>query len=121
MKVLIAVQGTTLDSRVAKRFGHAPYYLKVDLDSKQSQLIENSDVHDETHAIIPQMAGKGVELFITGNIGPNAFELTRSLNLQVALARQMSAGEALERLQRGDLEILTGPTLKRSVHDHDHR
>ena len=121
MKVLIAVQGTTLDSPVAKRFGHAPYYLKLDLDTQQIQLIDNAESHDETHAIIPQMVEDGVKVFITGNIGPNAFELTHSLNLQVALARQMSAGEALERLQRGDLEILTGPTLKRSVHDHDHR
>ena len=120
MKILMAVQGKTLDSKVAKRFGHAPYYLKVDLDSMQSQLIDNTDVHDETHAIIPQMAEKGVEIFITGNIGPNAFELAKSLNLQVALARQMSAREALDKLQRGELQILTAPTLKHSVHDHAH-
>ena len=118
MKILIAVQGTTLDSPVAKRFGHAPYYLTVDLDSRQIQVIDNAEPHDETHAIIPQMAENGVKLFITGNIGPTAFELTQSLNLQVALARKMSAREALDKLQRGELEILTGPTLKRSVHDH---
>lgn len=118
MKVLIAVQGTTLDSMVAKRFGHAPYYLIIDLDSMQIQLIDNPEVHDETHAMIPQMAENGVKRFITGNIGPHAFELTKSLNVQVALARQMSAREALEKLQRSELEILTAPTLKRSVHDH---
>jgi predicted Fe-Mo cluster-binding NifX family protein len=120
MKVLIAIQGTTLDSMVATRFGHAPYYLKVDLDSMQIQLIDNPEHHDETHAIIPQMAENGVKLFITGNMGPHAFELTKSLNLQVALARQMSARVALETLQRGELKILTAPTLKRSVHDHAH-
>ena len=120
MKVLIAIQGTTLDSMMAKRFGHAPYYLKVDLDSMQIELIDNPEHHDETHAIIPQMAENGVEVFITGNMGPHAFELTKSLNLQVALARKMSAREALEKLQRGELEILDAPTLKHSVHDHEH-
>jgi len=120
MKVLIAVQETTLDSPVAKRFGHAPYYLNVDLDSMYLQVIDNAEHHDETHAIIPQMAENGVKVFITGNIGPHAFELANSLNLQVAVARKMTAREALEKLQRGELEILTEPTLKRSEHDHDH-
>ena len=120
MKVLIATQGTTLDSPMAKRFGHAPYYLKVDSDTMQVQVIDNAEHPDETHATIPQMVKRGVELFITGNIGPQAFALTDSLNRKVALARKMTAREALERLQEGELEILTAPTLKRSVHDHAH-
>jgi len=120
MKALIAAQGTTLDSPVAKRFGHAPYYLTVDIDSMQVQVIDNTEQHDETHAIIPQMTKRGVEVFITGNMGPHAFELAQSLDRQVALARKMSARESLEKLQGGKLEILAAPTLKHSVHDHAH-
>jgi predicted Fe-Mo cluster-binding NifX family protein len=120
MKVVIAANGPTLDSPVAKRFGHAPYYLYVDSETGQAQAINNTDPHDETHAIIPNMVGLGVEVFVTGNIGPEAFRLTQSFKRQVALARQMSAGQALDRLQRGELEILNAPTLKRSIHDHAH-
>lgn len=120
MKVIIAANGPTLDSSVAKRFGHAPYYLLVDTATMQVQAIDNSDHDDETHAIIPEMIGQGVEVFITGNIGPSAFKIVRSLHRQVALARQMPAGEALDRLNRGELEILSAPTLKHSVHDHTH-
>ncbi len=120
MKVVIAAQGTSLDSPVAKRFGHAPYYLQVDLDSEQVQAIDNTENHDETHAIIPAMAQAGIQVFITGNIGPHAFRLIDTLGQKVALARNVTARAALEKLQRGDLKILTGPTLKRSVHDHSH-
>jgi predicted Fe-Mo cluster-binding NifX family protein len=120
MKILIATGGTTLDSAVAKRFGHAPYYLYVDADTGQVQVIENTDHDDETHAIISEMAQQGVETFISGNIGPHAFQLARSLNRQVALARRMSAAEALEKLQKGELEILQAPTVKQSFHDHRH-
>ena len=120
MKVVIAANGPTLDSPVAKRFGHAPYYLYVDSETGQAQAISNTDPHDETHAIIPQLVGQGAEVFVTGNIGPHAFKLIRSLKRQVALARQMSAGQALDRLQRDELEILSAPTLKRSIHEHDH-
>ncbi|MFC1975498.1 NifB/NifX family molybdenum-iron cluster-binding protein [Chloroflexota bacterium] len=120
MNVLIAADGTTLDSAVAKRFGHAPYYLYVDADTGQIQIIENTDHDDETHAIIPQMIQQGADVFITGNIGAHAFQLVRSLNRQVALARKMSAVEALEKLQENELEILKAPTVKQSFHDHRH-
>lgn len=119
MKALIATQGPTLDSAVAKRFGHAPYYLLVDLETQQVEVVDHSN-HDDTHSIIPQAAKCGVKMFITGNIGPNAFALARSLNLQVDLARRMSANEALRKLQLGKLEMLSGLTLKHSVHDHEH-
>lgn len=129
MNVVIAANGPTLDSPVTKRFGHAPYYLLLNTITLQMQVIENKDhydeagnhgQHDETHAIIPQLVGQGAELFITGNIGPHAFELIHSLDGQVALARGMSAGEALTKLQRGELEFLSAPTLKHSVHNHTH-
>jgi predicted Fe-Mo cluster-binding NifX family protein len=120
MKVLIAANGPTLDSAVAKRFGHAAYYLYVNSETGQTQVIDNREHHDEPHAIIPAMVGQGVEVFITGNIGPNAFRLARALHRPVALARKMSAGQSLDKLQSGELELLSAPTLKRSVHDHAH-
>lgn len=127
MNVVIAANGSTLDSAVAKRFGHAAYYLLVNTATLQMQVIDNNDAHaeagnhdqhDEAHAIIPQLVGQGAELFLIGNIGPHAFEIIQSLNRQVALARGLSAGEALARLQRGELEILNAPTLNRSIHHH---
>jgi predicted Fe-Mo cluster-binding NifX family protein len=120
MKILIAANGPTLDSSVAQWFGHAPYYLLVDTATMQVQVIDNSKHNDERHALMPRIAGQWAEVFITGNIGPRAFQLARSLNRRVALARRMSAGEALDKLQRGELEILSAPTVKHSVPDHAH-
>jgi predicted Fe-Mo cluster-binding NifX family protein len=120
VKVLIAANGPTLDSAVAKRFGHAPYYLCVDAATMQVQTIDNREHHDKTHAIICRMVRQGVDVFVTGNIGPNAFRLARSLKRPVVLARKMLASEALDKLQRNELEILSAPTLKHSVHEHAH-
>jgi len=129
MKVFIAANEPTLDSPVAKRFGHAPCYLLVDTATNQAQVIDNPDAghdhdehdhHDDDHAIIPQMVKQGVSVFITGNIGPHAFELIQSHHCRVALARKMSAAEALEQFKNNQLEILTEPTVKRSLHDHSH-
>lgn len=88
MNVVIAANGPTLDSAVAKRFGHAAYYLLVNTATLQLQVIANNDAHaeadnhdqhDESHAIIPQLVGQGAELFLTGNIGPHAFEIIKAL------------------------------------------
>jgi predicted Fe-Mo cluster-binding NifX family protein len=117
MKVVVAANGPTLDSLVAKRFGHAPYYLLLDSTTRELQVIENREHGDETHAIIPQQAGQGAVVFIAGNIGPHAFQFIQSLQRQVALARRMPAGEALNKLEKGELELLSAPTVKHSQHD----
>ena len=120
MKVLIATQNASLDSTVAKRFGHAPYYLLIDSESIEVEVFDNPE-HDDTHSIIPELAKRGVKLFITGNIGPHAYDLIRSLNLRVALARKMTARKALRKLQEGELQILDAPTMKHSAHEHSGR
>lgn len=120
MKVLIAADGPTLDSAVAKRFGHAECYLLIDTATLDLQVVANGEPHDDSHAIIRQLAGQGVELFVTGNIGPHAFELIQAHAGQVALARRMSAGEALAKLAKNKLELLDAPTVKHSQHDHTH-
>jgi predicted Fe-Mo cluster-binding NifX family protein len=96
MKILVAAQGPTLDDQVAKRFGHAPFYLILDSDTLEVQVLRNTG-HDDNHAIIPRAARKGLAVAITGNIGPQAFELSGSCQIQVALARKLSAKEAVKK------------------------
>jgi len=119
LKVLIATDKKTLDGRVSKRFGHAAYYLIVNLDTMQVKVIDNrNQSEDHDHTIIEQAANAGVKIFITGNIGPEAYKMIDSRNLQVAVARKMTGMEALEKLQRRELKILDSPTLRHSIHEH---
>ena len=119
MKVLAAADKDSLQSRIAKRFGHAPYYLLVDTENIECQ-VQKNEHSGENHEMIYDFAEQGVKIFLTGNIGPHAFDIIQSLGLKVALARGISVFEALEKLQLDELQILDGPTLKRSVHDHAH-
>ncbi len=120
MKVLVAAEKNSLESRVARRFGHAPYYLIVDTENIEYQ-VQKNEHSGENHEMIYDFAKQGVKMFLTGNIGPHAFDIIKSLGLKVALARGISVFEALEKLHHDELQILDGPTLKRSVHDHAHR
>jgi predicted Fe-Mo cluster-binding NifX family protein len=121
MKVLVAASGAGRESAVARRFGHAPYYLCVDPATDGMDVIENREDPDRSHAMIPGLVARGVDVFITGNIGPHAFEMIRSLGARVAMARKMSVDQALTKLQKGELTFLDKPTLAHSVHEHAER
>ena len=119
MKILVATKGPSLDSPVAKHFGQAPYFLIYDTKRDKVKVIEKPAGGNQ-HAIIPQADADGVRVFITGNIGPHAYKLISSLNLQVALARNMSAQRAIKKWKNGELKILDGPIVRHVVHDSEH-
>ncbi len=118
MKVLVAADGKTLDSRISKRFGKAAWYLVVDLETLNLRASENKGPHTH-HEIVRKVAGKGVTTIVTGNIGPGSYDLIASLSIQVALARNMLAREAVERLKKGELKILDAPTLRHSIEERE--
>jgi predicted Fe-Mo cluster-binding NifX family protein len=118
MKILIATEGKTLDSRVSKRFGKAEWYLIVDSDTKEVALFPNLTI-EHHHDIIPRAVDRGVSAVITGDIGPQSFELLSYHKLQIALAHAMSARDAIERLKQGRLRILDAPTVRKNIEEHE--
>ncbi len=117
MKILFASDGNVPESKIAKRFGHATYYLIYDTENKTFEAIENPG-HGEKHEILYELAKKGVKTFIVGNIGPGAYETVSEVGAEVYLARLMTINEALQKFNSGELEKLNKPTLKRSIEKH---
>jgi predicted Fe-Mo cluster-binding NifX family protein len=117
MKVLLATDDKSLNSHIAKRFGHAEYYLIVDTETMNIETIKNPG-HDDDHSIIREIAEEGVKIFVVGNIGPHAFNIINALGLKVMLARRITASEAINKLKNNKLKSLNAPTLKRSIHEH---
>ena len=58
---------------------------------------------------------EGAKVFLVGNIGPHAFEIFTNCKARTYLTRKMTDEEALEKLNRNKLELLTEPTAKRSI------
>ncbi|MDP2302352.1 MAG: NifB/NifX family molybdenum-iron cluster-binding protein [Ignavibacteria bacterium] len=118
MLILIGSDGETIDSKIAKRFGHANYYLVYDTNSNSLEVFKNdSEEHD--HKNLEQFLIKGVEAFIVGNIGPHAFEIINTSKSFVYLVRKCSVKEAIDKLKLGELTKLTEPTVKKNI-EHDH-
>jgi len=118
MKIVIGADDKILESKVAKRFGHANYFILYDTDTKNYEAFENID-EGHNHENLQNFLDKGVEVFIVGNIGPHAFEVINTPKSKVYLARKMSVQEAIDKFIKGEFQHLTEPTAKKSIgYDH---
>ena len=114
MFLLIGADDNKLESSVAKRFGHAGYYLMYNTETNSFETYENIDV-DHNHQSIREFLDKGVEAFIVGNVGPHAFGIINTPKSKVYLARKMSVKEAVEKFFKGELKQLDEPTVNKSI------
>lgn len=118
MQILIGSDGNNLQSLVSKRFGLSNYFIVYDSDSLTFDVFENSN-QKINHENIVKLINKGVQVFLVGNIGPHAFEMIKSYNKKIFLARNMKIDEAIQRYLKGELKELSEPTVKKSIrHNH---
>ena len=109
LAVSIQDQGEGLLAPMDGRFGRAPRFLIVDLESHQILWTVANPAQDASHGAGPQTAGLmkdyGVEGVISGRYGPKAAEALEALGIQAWIAPDgLGAGEALAMHRAGRLE-----------------
>ena len=107
MKVGITAKGSSLDSEVDPRFGRCGYFIIVDSDSLEFEVIENFSVEAASGAGVQSgqlVATKGVGAVLTGNIGPNAFQVLQAAGIKVITGVSGKVKEAIEKYKRGELK-----------------
>ena len=76
MKIIITSQGKDLNSEVDPRFGRCQFFIILDTETNDFEVIENPNIHAGGGAgtqAAQTVAEKGAEAVLTGNVGPNAF------------------------------------------------
>lgn len=114
---MFATDNKTMDSKIAKRFGHAKYYLILNTESNELEIRENHG-HSNDHGELIKLMNEEIRHFVVGNIGPNAYEILKKGNSIIYLARKLTAKDALNLLNSNSLEVLNEPTLKKSIESH---
>lgn len=117
MKILPATEGDSQESKIANRFGEAPYYLIYYSETKKTEARVNQG-HDDNHSALIDLTDEGVLHYIVGNTGPNAFDVLNNLGAKLYLARGVVAKDALKSFLNNEIEALTKATLKRPVREH---
>jgi len=114
MKIAVTSTGPTLDDNVEARFGRCPYFLIIDTDTIQLEAIENPNMALGGGAGIQSaqlMSEKGVTTVLTGNCGPNAFNVFGQAGIQVIVGVSGSVRNAVEQFKTGSLSSASGPNV----------
>ncbi|MGO9145603.1 MAG: NifB/NifX family molybdenum-iron cluster-binding protein [Desulfomonilia bacterium] len=76
-----------LNSGVYGHFGSAPYFAIYNTDSKNLELVNNGDMNHAHGQCNPigALAGKSVDILVTGGIGARAIEKLGAMGIRVCL------------------------------------
>lgn len=84
MKLAIALKENDYNSSVDERFGRAPFFIIVDSDTKEFEIIENEAKDEATGAglkAVKNLLKYEIDIIIAGEIGPKAGELIYDLEI----------------------------------------
>ena len=107
MKICISSKGNNLDQEVDPRFGRCSYFLIIDLDTMDFDIISNESAIASGGAGIQAaqtVAKTGVRTVITGNVGPNAFQTLTAAGITVFTGANGNIKEVIEKFKKGELD-----------------
>lgn len=104
MKIAVTATGPGLDEQVEARFGRCAYFLIVDTDSMEFEAVENPNVAVGGGAGIQSaqlLAEKEAQTVLTGNCGPNAFQVFGAAGIQVIVGVSGVVRDAIAQFKSG--------------------
>ncbi len=114
MKIAVSAIEPSLDAEIDPRFGRCRYLLVIDPDTMQFEAIENASGMASGGAGIAtaqMIAGKGVEAVLTGNCGPNAYQVLSSAGIQVITGVSGKVKDAIEGYRSGKFQTSAQPNV----------
>jgi predicted Fe-Mo cluster-binding NifX family protein len=115
MKIAVTSSGKNLDSPVDPRFGRAAYFLIVNTDSLEFEVVDNSDNINAFKGAGIQAAAtisdKGAEVLMTGFCGPNAYKTLAAANIIVANDISGTVREAVAAFKEGKVLFSDGSNV----------
>jgi predicted Fe-Mo cluster-binding NifX family protein len=106
MKICVTATAGDLNAQVDPRFGRCQYFVFVDSDTMTFEAMPNDAIAAPGGAGIQAaqtVVNKGVDVLISGNIGPNAFQVLSTAGVKVATGVNGTVQEAIEMYKNGGL------------------
>ena len=113
MKIVVTTNGADLGAPVSPVFGRCPTYMLVDADTMAFEAVENPAVGAAGGAGIQAaqfVIERGAQAVVTGNVGPNAFDVFQAAAVPVYLFSKGTVQEAVAAYKAGQLPAAGGPT-----------
>lgn len=107
MKIAISSTGNTPESVMDQRFGRAAYLIIMDTETLEFESINNAASASTGGAGVASaqtIVDKGVDVLITGNVGPNAMNVLQAAQIALYRGLPISVKENTEKYQKNLLE-----------------
>jgi predicted Fe-Mo cluster-binding NifX family protein len=114
MKICVTSTGNTLESDVDMRFGRCKYFIIVDTESLEFEAVENPNMEAMGGAGIQSgqlISSKAVKGVLTGNVGPNAFNVLRQSGVDVYTGAGGTVKQAVEEFKKGAYKKTPKPNV----------
>jgi predicted Fe-Mo cluster-binding NifX family protein len=114
MKIAITSSGDNLDSQMDPRFGRCQYFVIVDPDTMDFKAMPNESAMASGGAGIQAaqtIVNAGINKLITGNVGPNAFEVLSAAGIETMTGANGTVRHALELYKSDILQSAAGATV----------
>ncbi|MCL2295924.1 MAG: NifB/NifX family molybdenum-iron cluster-binding protein [Methanomassiliicoccaceae archaeon] len=102
MRIGVIAEGDSLESYVADDFGHAPFFLIVDMDTLDYQVVVNeyADSMGAGMKVADAIVGLGVDAVITGGIGSHGLDILNKAGIHVAYDEEGTVEECIRDFKR---------------------
>ena len=114
MKIVISSQGETLESQASPVFGRCPFYLFADTETLSAKAVANPAMSQGGGAGIQAaqfVVNQGAQAVLSGNLGPNAFDVLQAAQVPGYLIADGSVGQAIEAFKAGQLQPMQGANV----------
>jgi predicted Fe-Mo cluster-binding NifX family protein len=114
MKIIVSAQGDNLEATASPVFGRCPIYLLVETETFEFEAIPNPAMNQAGGAGIQAaqfVVSQGVQAVLTGNLGPNAFDVLQAAGVPTYLVEQGTVRQAVEAHRAGQLRLMGGANV----------
>ena len=115
MKVVVTSNGADLSAPASPVFGRCPTYIFVDTETMQFKAVPNPAISAGGGAGIQAaqfVVERGAQAVLTGNVGPNAFNVFQAAGVPIHLLGGGTVREAVEAYKSGQLRSVGGANVQ---------
>jgi predicted Fe-Mo cluster-binding NifX family protein len=113
MKIAVSANGVDLEAPASPIFGRAPNFLVVDTETMDFDTLGNPALGAAGGAGVQAsqfVVEHGAEAVVSGNVGPNAFDVLQAAGVPVYLFDGGTVRQAVEAFDAGKLQSIGGAT-----------
>lgn len=115
MKVVVTSNGTDMNSEASPAFGRCPVYVFVDTETMGFEAVANPAANASGGAGIQAaqfVVAQGAQAVLTGNVGPNAYDVLQAANVPVLRHTGGTVRQAVEAYKAGKLQSAAGASVR---------